>query len=181
MAGETVITIVGNLTRDPEVRNTQNGGTVVNFSIASSMRTYDRQSNQWKDGGTLFMNCLAWGEIANHIAASLTKGVRVIAQGRLRQRSYQAKDGTERTVVEMIVDEIGPSLRMATAQVQRVQGNNAGYAQQQGGNGGFGQPPVQQQPYQPQQQPQGADPWAASAGTPDSFGSFGNNGPEPEF
>ena len=181
MAGETVITIVGNLTRDPEARNTQNGGTVVNFSIASSTRTYDRQSNQWKDGDTLFMNCSAWGEIANHIAASLTKGVRVIAQGRLRQRSYQAKDGTERTVVEMIVDEIGPSLRMATAQVQRVQGNNAGYAQQQGGNGGFGQPPVQQQPYQPQQQPQGANPWGASAGTPDSFGSFGNNGPEPAF
>lgn len=173
MAGETVITIVGNLTRDPEVRNTQNGGTVVNFSIASSMRTYDRQSNQWKDGGTLFMNCSAWGEIANHIAASLTKGMRVIAQGRLQQRSYQAQDGSNRTVVELQVDEIGPSLKYATAQVQKMQ--SGGY---QGGNtngGGY------QQPYQPQQQPQGADPWGASAGTPDSFGSFGNNGPEPAF
>lgn len=173
MAGETIITIVGNLTRDPEARNTQNGGTVVNFSIASSTRTYDRQSNQWKDGDTLFMNCSAWGEIANHIAASLTKGMRVIAQGRLQQRSYQAQDGSNRTVVELQVDEIGPSLKYATAQVQKMQ--SGGY---QGGNtngGGY------QQPQQAQQQPQGADPWGASAGTPDSFGSFGNNGPEPAF
>lgn len=177
MAGETVITIVGNLTADPELRTTRNGGTVANFSIAATPRTFDKQSNQWVDGDALFLRCSAWRDLATHCAQSLAKGVRVIAQGRLRQRSYQAKDGTERTVVEMIVDEIGPSLRMATAQVQRVQGNNAGYAQQQGGNGGFGQPPVQQQPYQPQ----GADPWAASAGTPDSFGSFGNNGPEPAF
>ena len=181
MAGETVITIVGNLTADPELRTTRNGGTVANFSIAATPRTFDKQSNQWVDGDALFLRCSAWRDLATHCAQSLAKGMRVIAQGRLTQRSYEAKDGTQRTVVELQVDEIGPSLRMATAQVQRVQGNNAGYAQQQGGNGGFGQPPVQQQPYQPQQQPQGADPWGASAGTPDSFGSFGNNGPEPAF
>lgn len=177
MAGETIITIIGNLTDEPELRTTQNGGTVANFSIAATPRVYDRQSNQWYDGDALFLRCSAWRDLATHCAQSLAKGMRVIAQGRLTQRSYEAKDGTQRTVVELQVDEIGPSLRMATAQVQRVQGNNAGYAQQQGGDGGFGQPPVQQQPYQPQ----GADPWGASAGTPDSFGSFGNNGPEPAF
>ena len=181
MAGETVITIVGNLTADPELRTTRNGGTVANFSIAATPRVFDKQSNQWIDGDALFLRCSAWRDLATHCAQSLAKGMRVIAQGRLTQRSYEAKDGTQRTVVELQVDEIGPSLRMATAQVHRVQGNNAGYAQQQGGNGGFVQPPAQQQPYQPQQQPQGADPWGAPTGTPDSFGSFGNNGPEPAF
>ena len=181
MAGETIITIVGNLTADPEIRTTGSGASVASFTIASTPRTWNRSTNQFEDGQALFMRCSAWRDLATHCAQSLAKGMRVIAQGRLTQRSYEAKDGTQRTVVELQVDEIGPSLRMATAQVHRVQGNNAGYAQQQGGNGGFGQPPVQQQPYQPQQQPQGADPWGASAGTPDSFGSFGNNGPEPAF
>lgn len=178
MAGETVITIVGNLTRDPEVRNTQNGGTVVNFSIASSMRTYDRQSNQWKDGGTLFMNCSVWGEIANHIAASLTKGMRVIAQGRLQQRSYQTQDGSNRTVIELQVDEIGPSLRYATAQVQKIQ--RGGY--QGAPQAGFNNPPSNgfQQPQQAGQQPAqsqqlGGDPWASNNNQPSDFGSFGGN------
>lgn len=176
MAGETVITIVGNLTADPELRTTRNGGTVANFSIAATPRTFDKQSNQWVDGDALFLRCSAWRDLASHCAQTLRKGMRVIAQGRLQQRSYQAQDGSNRTVIEMTVDEIGPSLRYATAQVQKMQ--SGGY---QGGNtnGGFGGNGYQQ-PQQAQQQPQGADPWAAPTGTPDSFGGFGG-APEPEF
>lgn len=159
MAGETVITIVGNLTADPELRTTRNGGTVANFSIAATPRVYDRQSNQWVDGDALFMRCSAWRDLATHCAQSLAKGMRVIAQGRLQQRSYQANDGSNRTVVELQVDEIGPSLRYATAQVQKMQ--SGGY---QGGNGGG-----YQQPQQAQQQSQAPadDPWGAPAGEPD--------------
>lgn len=161
MAGETVITIVGNLTADPELRTLGNGGTVANFSIASTPRTYDRQSNQWVDGQALFLRCSAWRDLASHCAQTLRKGMRVIAQGRLQQRSYQAQDGSQRTVVELQVDEIGPSLRYATAQVQKMQ--SGGY---QGGNsngGGY------QQPQQAQQQSQAPadDPWGAPAGEPD--------------
>ena len=159
MAGETVITIVGNLTADPELRTLGNGGAVANFSIASTPRTYDRQSNQWVDGDALFLRCSAWRDLASHCAQTLRKGMRVIAQGRLQQRSYQANDGSQRTVIELQVDEIGPSLRYATAQVQKMQ--SGGY---QGGNGG-----VYQQPQQPQQQAQAPadDPWGAPAGEPD--------------
>lgn len=120
MAGETVITIVGNLTADPELRTTRNGGAVANFSIAATPRVYDRQSNQWVDGDALFLRCTAWRDLAEHCANSLAKGMRVIAQGRLQQRSYQAQDGSQRTVIELQVDEIGPSLRYATAQVTRA-------------------------------------------------------------
>lgn len=153
MAGETVITIVGNLTADPELRTTRNGGTVANFSIAATPRTFDKQSNQWVDGEALFMRCSAWRDLATHCAQSLAKGMRVIAQGRLQQRSYQAQDGSNRTVIELQVDEIGPSLRYATAQVQKMQ--SGGY---QGGNGGG-----YQQPQQAQQQSQAPsdDPWSA--------------------
>lgn len=153
MAGETVITIVGNLTAEPELRTTRNGGAVANFSIASTPRTWNRNTNQFEDGQALFMRCSAWRDMAEHCAQSLAKGMRVIAQGRLQQRSYQAQDGSNRTVIELQVDEIGPSLRYATAQVQKMQ--SGGY---QGGNangGGY------QQPQQAQQQSQGADPWAA--------------------
>ncbi|MGE4628777.1 single-stranded DNA-binding protein [Bifidobacterium catenulatum subsp. kashiwanohense] len=176
MAGETVITIIGNLTADPELRTTRNGGAVANFSIAATPRTFDKQSNQWIDGDALFLRCSAWRDLATHCAQSLAKGMRVIAQGRLQQRSYQAQDGSNRTVIELQVDEIGPSLKYATAQVQKVQ--SGGY---QGGNanGGFGGNGYQQ-PQQAQQQSQGADPWAAPTGTPDSFGGFGGT-PEPEF
>ena len=120
MAGETVITIVGNLTADPETRTTQNGDTVCNFTIASTPRQYNRQSGQWEDGPALFLRCAAWRDLASHCAQSLHKGMRVIAQGRLRQHSYQAQDGSNRIVIEMQVDEIGPSLRYATAQVTRA-------------------------------------------------------------
>ena len=123
MAGETIITIVGNLTRDPELRTVGSGSTVVNFTIASSSRQFNRNTNQWEDGDTLFLNCSAWdsarNSLASNIANSLSKGMTVIAQGRLTQRSYQAQDGSQRTVVELRVDDIGPSLRRATAQVNR--------------------------------------------------------------
>lgn len=125
MAGETVITIVGNLTADPELRTTRNGGAVANFNIAATPRVYDRQSNQWVDGDALFLRCTAWRDLAEHCANSLAKGMRVIAQGRLQQRSYQAQDGSNRTVIELQVDEIGPSLRYATAQVTRADGQLA--------------------------------------------------------
>ena len=161
MAGETVITVVGNLTADPEMRTTRNGSTVANFSIAATPRVFDKQSNQWVDGDALFLRCSAWRDLATHCAQSLSKGMRVIAQGRLQQRSYQAQDGSNRTVIELQVDEIGPSLRYATAQVQKMQ--SGGY---QGGNangGGY------QQPQQAQQRSQAPadDPWGAPAGEPD--------------
>ena len=120
MAGETVITVVGNLTADPELRYTQNGLPVANFTIASTPRTFDRQANEWKDGDALFLRASVWREFAEHVAGSLTKGMRVIATGRLRQRSYQDREGQNRTAIELEVDEIGPSLRYATAQVTRA-------------------------------------------------------------
>lgn len=160
MAGETVITIVGNLTADPELRTTRNGGTVANFSIAATPRVFDKQSNQWVDGDALFLRCSAWRDLASHCAQTLRKGMRVIAQGRLQQRSYQAQDGSNRTVIELQVDEIGPSLRYATAQVQKMQ--SGGY-QGNANGGGY------QQPQQAQQQSQAPadDPWGAPAGEPD--------------
>lgn len=118
MSDETMLTIAGNLTADPELR-TVKGASVVNFTIASTPRVYDRNSKQWSDGQALFMRCTAWRDLADHIGASLSKGMRVIAQGRLSQRSYQSRDGQSRTVVELTVDEIGPSLRHATCQVTR--------------------------------------------------------------
>lgn len=120
MAGETIVTVVGNLTADPELRYTQSGLTVANFTIASTPRTFDRQANEWKDGEALFLRASVWREFAEHVAGSLTKGMRVVAQGRLRQRSYQDRDGNNRTSIELEVDEIGPSLRYATAQVTRA-------------------------------------------------------------
>jgi single-strand DNA-binding protein len=118
MSDETVITLAGNLTADPELR-TVKGESVVNFTIASTPRIYDRNARQWSDGQALFMRCSAWRDLADHISATLSKGMRVIAQGRLSQRTYQTNDGQSRTVVELSVDDIGPSLRHATAQVHR--------------------------------------------------------------
>ncbi len=139
MAGETVITVVGNLTADPELRFTPSGAAVANFTIASTPRTFDRQTNEWKDGEALFLRCSVWREAAENIAESLTKGMRVIAQGRLTQRSYETREGEKRTVVELQVDEIGPSLRFASAKVTRAQrsgGGGGGF----GGGGGYGGP-----------------------------------------
>lgn len=165
MAGETVITIIGNLTDEPELRTTRNGDAVCNVNIASNTRQYNSQSGQWEDGDTLYMRGTIWRDMAQHCAQSLHKGMRVIAQGRLQQRSYQAKDGSNRTVIEMTVDEIGPSLRYATAQMQRIQ------------HGGGFQPAQNQQQAAPAQtatQGTGADPWGAPpAGADDGFGGFG--------
>ncbi|MGZ0712227.1 single-stranded DNA-binding protein (plasmid) [Coraliomargarita sp. W4R53] len=130
MAGETIITVVGNLTADPELRYTQAGLPVANFTIASTPRNFDRQANEWKDGEALFLRASVWREFAEHVAGSLTKGSRVIATGRLKQRSYETREGEKRTSIELEVDEIGPSLRYATAQVTRAAG---------GGNAGGGQ------------------------------------------
>ena len=195
MAGETVITVIGNLTADPELRTIGSGASVASFTIASTPRTFNRQSGQWEDGQALFMRCSAWRELADHCAQSLTKGMRVIAQGRLQQRSYQANDGTNRTVVEMQVDEIGPSLRYATAQVQRIQQDNGfqsgGQSAQSGFNGNGFQPAPQggypqgvspQGGYQPPQQPVQSDPWAQPQQGFQQFTGFaGVNPDEPEF
>ena len=131
MAGETTITIVGNLTDDPELRFTPSGAAVAKFRIASTPRTLDRESGQWKDGEPLFLACNIWRDAAEHVAESLQRGARVIVQGRLRQRSYETREGEKRTVYELEVDEIGPSLRYATAKVQKM-------ARSGGGGGGFG-------------------------------------------
>ncbi|MDN5915903.1 MAG: single-stranded DNA-binding protein [Pseudonocardia sp.] len=136
MAGETVITVVGNLTADPELRFTQSGAAVANFTVASTPRTFDRQSGEWKDGDALFLRCNVWRQAAENVAETLTRGARVVVQGRLRQRSFETREGEKRTVVEMEVDEVGPSLRYATAKVNKVSrgGGSGGFG---GGGGGF--------------------------------------------
>ena len=142
MAGETTITVIGNLTNDPELRFTPSGSAVANFTIASTPRTFDRQSNEWKDGETLFLRASVWREAAENVAESLTKGMRVIVSGRLKSRSYETKEGEKRTVIELEVDEIGPSLRYANAKVNRTQRSGGGQGGFGGGNagnsGGFG-------------------------------------------
>jgi single-strand DNA-binding protein len=179
MAGETIITVVGNLTSDPELRYTQNGLAVANFTIASTPRNFDRASNEWKDGEALFLRASVWRDFAEHVAGSLTKGSRVIATGRLKQRSYETKEGEKRTSMELEVDEIGPSLRYATAQVTRSSGGAGGGGGRGqvgggsgggGGNGGGGGG-------RPQSQPQ-SDPWGAPSGgsSSGSSGGGGNDG-----
>ena len=145
MAGETTLTIIGNLTNDPELRFTPSGDAVANFTIASTPRTFDKNSNEWKDGETLFLRCSIWREAAENVAESLTKGARVIASGFLKSRSYD-KDGDKRTVIEFEVQEIGPSLKTATAKVQRIQrnGNSGGFQAQPSG---FGQSTAQEDPW----------------------------------
>ena len=120
MAGETVMTVVGNLTADPELRFTSSGAAVANFTVASTPRTFDRQSGEWQDGEALFMRCNIWRQAAENVAETLTRGARVIVSGRLTQRSYETREGEKRTVVELEVDEVGPSLRYATATVNKV-------------------------------------------------------------
>jgi len=157
MAGETIITVVGNLTADPELRYTQTGLAVANFTIASTPRNFDRAANDWKDGDALFLRASVWREFAEHVAGSLTKGSRVIATGRLKQRSYETKEGEKRTSIELEVDEIGPSLKYATAQVTRAASSRDG-----GARGG------QQQSEQQWAQPDPAaaqEPWAAGTYT----------------
>jgi single-strand DNA-binding protein len=173
MAGETVITVVGNLVADPELRFTPSGAAVANFRVASTPRIFDRQTNEWRDGESLFLQCSVWREAAENVAESLTKGMRVIVQGRLTQRSYETREGEKRTVVELQVDEVGPSLRNASAKVTRTQrsggggfGGGAGYGSGQQG-GGFGSSGGGQQQN---------DPWA-TAGPASSGGAFSDEPP----
>ncbi|WP_040793049.1 single-stranded DNA-binding protein [Nocardia paucivorans] len=128
-AGDTVITVIGNLTADPELRYTSAGQAVASFTVASTPRIFDRNTNEWKDGEALFLRCNVWREAAENVAESLTRGARVIVNGRLRQRSFETREGEKRTVVELEVDEVGPSLRYATAKVNKTS---------RGGGGGFG-------------------------------------------
>ncbi len=136
MAGETVITLIGNLVDDPELRFTPSGAAVASFRIASTPRTYDRASGEWKDGETLFLTCSAWRQLGENVAESLTRGSRVIVQGRLKQRSYETREGEKRTVFEIDVDEVGPSLRSATAKITKTSRSGGGFGQ--GGNTGGG-------------------------------------------
>jgi single-strand DNA-binding protein len=139
MAGETTITVIGNLTNDPELRFTPSGAAVANFTVASTPRTFDRQSNDWKDGETLFLRCSVWRDAAENVAESLSRGSRVIVSGRLKSRTYDTKEGEKRTVVELDVDEVGPSLRYATAKVNKTQrGGGGGGGGFGGGGGGYG-------------------------------------------
>ena len=163
MAGETTITVIGNLTNDPELRFTPSGSAVANFTVASTPRTFDRQSNEWKDGETLFLRASIWREAAENVAETLTKGMRVIITGRLKSRSYETKEGEKRTVIELEVDEIGPSLRYANAKVQRT-------ARSGQGSGGAGQAAGPSSPA-------ADDPWATPG---QGFGGGWGNGPESE-
>lgn len=162
MAGETVITVVGNLTADPELRFTPNGAAVANFTVASTPRQFDRQSNEFKDGDTLFLRCSAWKELGENCAESLHRGTRVVVQGRLRSRSFETKEGEKRTVMELDVDDIGPSLKRATAVVTKIQqGGGFGQGQQQGG-GNVGGQQSQQGGFIPPQQQSGG--WGQNPG-----------------
>ncbi|WP_314194364.1 single-stranded DNA-binding protein [Actinomyces oris] len=177
MSGDTIITIIGNLTADPEMRFTPSGAAVASFTVASTPRTFDRQAGEWKDGETLFMRCSIWRDAAENVAESLTKGTRVIVQGRLVQRSYTTREGENRTVVEMQVDEIGPSLRYAKAQVTRQPrgGGQGGYNQggpQQGGYNGSGGIGQGQSGYNAPAGGDADDPWATGGST-----SFGDEPP----
>ncbi|WP_106817660.1 single-stranded DNA-binding protein [Janibacter massiliensis] len=171
MAGETPITVVGNLTGDPELRFTPTGAAVANFTVASTPRTFDRSTNEFKDGETLFMRCSVWREAAENVAESLQRGARVIVTGRLVSRSWDDKEtGQKRTVMEMQVDEVGPSLRYATAKVNKTQrggGQGGGFGGPQGGgSGGFGG----------QQGGSQADPWATGGQPGGGSGGFGGQG-----
>ena len=183
MAGETIITVVGNLVDDPELRFTPSGAAVANFRIASTPRTFDKQTNEWKDGDALFLSCAVWRQAAENVAESLQKGMRVVVQGRLKSRQYETREGEKRTVFEIEVEEVGPSLKYATAKVTRAQrsGGGGGYsgggAPQGGGGGGFSG---------------GDDPWASATpekgggdhqggGSSDPWGAPGVGSDEPPF
>lgn len=180
MAGDTVITIIGNLTQDPELRFTPSGAAVANFTVASTPRQFDRQSNEWKDGETLFMRCSVWRDAAENVAESLTRGSRVLVSGRLKSRSFDTKEGEKRTVVELDVEEVGPSLRYATAKVNKTQrggggggfGGNAGGGQGGNSGGGFGGQGGASGGGAPAN-----DPWATGGGSGGGNSGGGNSAP----
>ena|SRR5689334_18326881 len=167
MAGETVITVVGNLTNDPELRFTPSGAAVASFTVASTPRTLDKATNEWKDGEALFLRCSIWRQAAENVAESLQRGARVIVQGRLKQRSFETKEGEKRTVIELDVDEVGPSLKYATAKVNKTTrqgGGGGGFGGGGGSNGGGA--------------PSGDDPWAtAPAGGASAGGGWSDEPP----
>lgn len=167
MAGETIITLVGNLTADPELRFTPSGAAVANFTVASTPRTFDRQTSEWKDGDAMFLNCSVWRQAAENVAESLTKGMRVVVQGRLKSRSYETREGERRTVFEIDVDEIGPSLRYASARVTR----NSGGGNYSGGGGGGN--------YSGGGNSGGGNPGGGQSGGNDSWSSGGGGGNRP--
>ncbi|AKG44041.1 single-stranded DNA-binding protein [Streptomyces xiamenensis] len=173
MAGETVITIVGNLVDDPELRFTPSGAAVAKFRVASTPRIFDRQSNEWRDGEGLFLTCSVWRQAAENVAESLTKGMRVIVQGRLKQRSYEDREGIKRTVYELDVEEVGPSLKTATAKVTRG-ASGGGRGGQGGGSGWGGGPGGGQGQQQGGGGAPGGDPWAT--GAPAGGGQQGGGG-----
>lgn len=170
MAGDTQITLVGNLTADPELRFTPSGAAVANFTVASTPRTFDRASGEWKDGDALFLRCNIWRQAAENVAESLVRGSRVIVSGRLKQRSFETREGEKRTVFEVEVDEIGPSLRYATAKVNRAQRSDSS------GSGGYGGS-------QSRGAQQAEDPWssAPAAGSGGGGGGGGGFSDEPPF
>jgi single-strand DNA-binding protein len=167
MAGETIMTVIGNLTADPELRFTASGAAVANFTVASTPRTFDRATGEWKDGEALFLRCNIWRQPAENVAESLTRGARVIVSGRLKQRSFETKEGEKRTVIELEVDEIGPSLRYATAKINRAQrsdgGGGGGYGSS-GGGGGYGNSGGSRPASAPSDDPWGSAPAAGSSG-----------------
>jgi single-strand DNA-binding protein len=166
MAGETTITIIGNLVDDPDLRFTPSGAAVASFRIASTPRTFDRQTNEWKDGESLFLTCSVWRQAAENVAESLQRGTRVIVQGRLKQRSYETREGEKRTVYEIDVDEVGPSLRSATAKVTKASRSGGEGGGGYSGGGGGNDPWATQAPSGGggQQSAPANDPWAAPAG-----------------
>lgn len=149
-AGDIAVTVVGNLTNDPELRFTPSGAAVASFTVASSSRVLDKTTNEWKDGETVFMRCSVWRQYAENVAESLTKGTRVIVSGRLKQRSYETREGEKRQVMELEVEDVGPALRCATAKVTRTQSQGGGFGGGNGGGGGASAP--------------ADDPWASSPG-----------------
>src|SRR5215207_777469 len=179
MAGDTILTVVGNLTADPELRFTPSGAAVANFTVASTPRTFDRQTNEWKDGDALFIRCAAWRQLAENCAESLQKGQRVIVTGALRIRNFERQDGSKGTSVEINVDEIGPSLRYATAKVTKVNrsggGDFGGGSSNQGAGGGQA---AQSNPWSTQ--PAQSGPAAAQGGS-DAWGGAGGSTDEPPF
>ncbi|MEC3974678.1 single-stranded DNA-binding protein [Amycolatopsis sp. H20-H5] len=171
MAGDTVITVIGNLTSDPELRFTPSGAAVANFTVASTPRMLDKASGEWKDGEALFLRCNIWRQAAENVAESLTRGARVVVQGRLKQRSFETKEGEKRTVVELEVEEIGPSLKYATAKVNKVSrgGGGGGFGGESGGSGGGGNSAPAD------------DPWGSAPPSGGSGGGGGGFADEPPF
>jgi single-strand DNA-binding protein len=183
MAGETVITVVGNLVDDPELRFTPSGAAVANFRIASTPRTFDSETREWKDGEALFLSCSVWRQAAENVAESLQKGMRVVVQGRLKQRQYETREGEKRTVFELEVEEVGPSLKFATAKVARAQrsGGGGGYGGGQQGGGGGGQQGGQPDPWASNAPQGGGGGGSQGGGQSDPWAAPGVAGDEPPF